>query len=134
MRGNIDTKIKSKLLLAATAVTVYTPAIFAAESSIKQGANSARPGEKNPDGTFVEGTTTPGSLVDSFRDITNTVLFLVGAVAVIALIYGGFRYVTSAGNGKNVEAAKETILYAIIGLVVAILAYAIVNFVVGALD
>jgi len=126
-------KVKNQLLAAAVVVTVYAPVVFGAESPIKQGANSSRPGQKAPDGTFVEGTTTPGSLVDSFRDITNTVLFLVGAVAVIALIYGGFRYVASGGNAKDVETAKSTIIYAVIGIVVAILAYAIVNFVTGAL-
>ncbi|TAK89083.1 hypothetical protein EPO04_03210 [Patescibacteria group bacterium] len=125
-------KAKHQLLMAAAILTAYTPAVFADEpvSPIKQGAQSSRPGEGA--GTDFKGTT-PADLTTSFRDITNTVLFLVGAVAVIALIYGGFRYVTSAGNSKNVEDAKSTILYAIIGIVVAILAYAVVNFVVGAL-
>jgi hypothetical protein len=48
------------------------------------------------------------------------------------LIVGGIRYTMSAGNEKSVGAAKNTILYAIIGVVVAVLAYAIVNFVIGA--
>jgi hypothetical protein len=48
------------------------------------------------------------------------------------IIYGGIRYTTSAGDSSHVKAAKDTILYAVVGLVVAILAYAIVNFVVGA--
>jgi hypothetical protein len=48
------------------------------------------------------------------------------------LIYGGIRYTTSGGNANSVTAAKNTILYAIIGLVVAIFAYAIVNWVLDA--
>jgi hypothetical protein len=63
-------------------------------------------------------------------NIANVLIFLVGAVAVIMLIWGGLQYVISAGDSKRVESAKNTILYSIIGIVVAILAYAIVNFVV----
>ena len=46
------------------------------------------------------------------------------------LIWGGIRYTTSGGNANSVTAAKNTILYAVIGLIVAILAYAIVNWVI----
>ena len=48
------------------------------------------------------------------------------------LIYGGLRYVISGGDSKKVTDAKNTIMYAIIGLIIAILAYAIVNFVINA--
>lgn len=68
-----------------------------------------------------------------FNTIANVLIFLIGAVSVIVLIYGGFQYVTSTGDSKRVENAKNTILYAIIGIVVALLAFAIVQFVVGSL-
>ncbi len=68
-----------------------------------------------------------------FKQITNTVLYIVGIVAVIMLIIGGIRYVISGGDSKKVTDAKNTVLYAIIGLVIAFLAYAIVNFVISAL-
>jgi hypothetical protein len=54
-------------------------------------------------------------------------------VSVIMLIWGGLQYVISAGDSKRVESAKSTILYAIIGIVVAILAYAVVGFVTSSL-
>ena len=63
--------------------------------------------------------------------ITNTLLFILGAVSVIVIIVGGFQYATSGGDSSKVTSAKNTILYAVIGLVVAILAYAIVNFVLA---
>jgi hypothetical protein len=69
-----------------------------------------------------------------FQVIANTLIFLVGAISVIFLISGGLRYVISNGDPKNVEAAKNTILYAIIGIVVAILSYAAVTFVINALS
>jgi hypothetical protein len=65
-----------------------------------------------------------------FTTIVNVALFLIGAISVIMIIYGGIRYTISGGDAKNVTAAKDTILYAIVGLVVAILAYAVVNFVI----
>ena len=62
--------------------------------------------------------------------IINILLFVIGAVAVIMIIIGGIRYVTSNGDQAHVKAAKDTIMYSIVGLVVAILAFAIVQFVV----
>lgn len=68
-----------------------------------------------------------------FKQITNTILYIVGIIAVIMLIIGGIKYVISGGDAKKVTDAKNTILYAIIGLVIAFFAYAIVNFVISAL-
>ncbi len=68
-----------------------------------------------------------------FKTITNTVLYIVGVVAVIMLIIGGIKYVVSGGDAKKVTDAKNTVLYAIIGLIIAFLAFAIVNFVITSL-
>lgn len=84
-----------------------------------------------------QGNNTPGSLFGDqgiFKTIVNIMLFLVGAIAVIMLIFGGVRYVTSAGAQDQITAAKNTIMYAIIGIIVAVLAFAIVNFVTGGLQ
>lgn len=69
----------------------------------------------------------------AFKQVTNTILYIVGIVAVIMLIVGGIRYVVSGGDSKKVTDAKNTVLYAIIGLVIAFFAYAIVNFVISSL-
>lgn len=66
-----------------------------------------------------------------FSNITNTALFIIGAISVIMLIYGGIRYTISGGNEKSVTAAKNTILYAVVGIIVALLAFALVNFVIA---
>ena len=60
----------------------------------------------------------------------NLMLFVVGVLAIFMMIYGGIRYVLSGGDNTRVKDAKNTILYAIVGLVVAILGYAVVNWVV----
>lgn len=85
------------------------------------GANSAR------------GNNQPGNLFGAggiFQQITNILLFLIGVLSVIMMIIGGMRYVLSGGNKDAVTSAKNTILYAIVGLIVAILAFAIVDFVI----
>ena len=66
-----------------------------------------------------------------FKTITNVLLFIIGAISVIMLIIGGIRYVVSGGDSGAVTSAKNTILYAVVGIVVAILAYALVNFVIS---
>jgi len=66
-----------------------------------------------------------------FRNVINILLFVIGLVAVLMIIIGGIRYVVSAGDQSAITGAKNTILYAVVGLVVSILAYAIVNFVVS---
>ncbi|MBR2641258.1 hypothetical protein IKD49_02260 [Candidatus Saccharibacteria bacterium] len=68
-----------------------------------------------------------------FKQVTNVILYIVGIIAVIMLIIGGIKYVVSGGDSKKVTDAKNTVLYAIIGLVIAFLAFAIVNFVISAL-
>lgn len=61
--------------------------------------------------------------------IINTMLFIVGLLAVIMIIYAGIRFVTAHGDEKQVESARQTIIYSVVGLIVAILAYALVNWV-----
>ena len=65
-----------------------------------------------------------------FRQVTNAILYIVGIVAVIMLIIGGIKYVVSGGDAKKVTDAKNTVLYAIIGLGICFFAFAIVNFVI----
>lgn len=72
----------------------------------------------------------PSSLKDTITTVSNTILTLVGVVAVLFLIIGGFQYIASAGNPDSVGKAKNTILYAVIGIVVTILSYAAVQFII----
>jgi len=74
--------------------------------------------------------TSPINIYTGVTRAINTLLYIVGISAVIVIIVAGLRYVLSGGDPKNTTAAKDTILYAVIGLVVALLSFAIVNFVV----
>lgn len=63
--------------------------------------------------------------------VIDWILLLVGAITVLFIIYAGIMYVTSSGNKDQIERAKQTLTYAVIGLVVIILAGVIVNLVIG---
>jgi len=71
------------------------------------------------------------SAQDYVKIIVNTLLYVLGAVSVIVIVIAGVYYTTSGGDPALVKRAKDTLLYAVIGLIVAAMAYAIVNFVVG---
>lgn len=63
--------------------------------------------------------------------VLKAVFGFAGAIAMIMIVIGGFKYITSLGNAQNIAKAKDTILYAIIGLVVCVMGYSIVTFVLG---
>lgn len=101
---------------------LFSSRLLASATSVQEGANAAR-----ADGM-------PTELIGDngvFSRITNTVLLIVGLISVIMLVYGGLRYILSGGDSKKVTDAKNTVLYAIIGLIISLLAYAIVNFVLN---
>ena len=113
----------SLIALAVFLMLGITP-VVEAQGALQSGVEAAR------------GTGVPGQLFGDtgiITTITNTLLFIVGALAVIMIIFGGIRYATSAGNASSVTAAKNTILYAIVGLIIAFLAFALVNWVLGSL-
>lgn len=126
---------KAKMLIAAMAVAVV-PALALAPA-----ANAVQ--FVCPDGqTYAEDLTgcsgldsnenNQNNLMEIVSGIINVIVGVVGFVAVVVVILGGVQYTTSAGDAGKVKKAKDTIMYGIIGLVVAILAFAIVNFVLGA--
>lgn len=71
------------------------------------------------------------SLMPTIKTIIDVIIGVLGIVAVIVIVLGGVQYTLSTGDPGRIKKAKDTILYGIIGLVVAILAYAIVNFVLS---
>ncbi|MBQ8996572.1 hypothetical protein IJ095_00885 [Candidatus Saccharibacteria bacterium] len=64
-------------------------------------------------------------------NIINRIFWVVGVLAVIMIIVAGVQMITSAGDSGAVTKAKRTLVYSIVGLIVAVLAYAIVNFIIG---
>lgn len=114
--GTISTAITLSFLKASTS---------AYANSVRSGMQAAH-GSDQPTSLFGDGAI--------FTTIVDTMLFLIGAIAVIMIIFGGFRYVVSGGNATSVTAAKNTILYAIIGIVVALLSWAALDFILTSLE
>ena len=83
------------------------------------------------DGTNQSGT---GDLYTDLRTIINWVTMIVGILAVIMIIYGGVMMMISMGDPGRNKKARDTILYGIIGLIIVLLAYAIVNFILNILQ
>ena len=132
MKQTTYTQIKMVLLIgiiaAAAGLLLATNTYAACDTvnlSISSGVDCAR-GNGQPADLF-------GGNNSIFGRVTNVLLFLVGAISVIMLIVGGIRYVISGGDQAQVTAAKNTILYAIVGIVVAFLAYAAVKFITQAI-
>lgn len=117
----------TKFITTATTAIATTCTLAAGKVmafGVREGAEAAK------------GDDMPRNLIGAegvFTKISNTILYIVGIVSVIMLIWGGVRYILSGGDNKKVTDAKNTILYAIIGLIIAILAFAIVNFVLNAI-
>lgn len=120
-------------LFLAGALMVPAGVVFAQDANIQGGLCAGasfnfQPGAANSadcsDGG--DATETINSLITK---IINLLSAIVGVVAVIMIIVGGLRYITSGGNDSSVTGAKNTILYAIIGLVIVALAQIIVRFV-----
>jgi len=61
----------------------------------------------------------------------NTVIMIIGVLSVVMIIIGGLRYTLSGGDAAGLKSAKDTILYALIGLVIALMSFAMVSFVLG---
>ena len=129
---SLSSKIKTAvmavtLVVVGAGATLVPQAVYAEDCDgfsdcAKKGMAAA-----DPDGGNGKGLDT------TVKDIINVVLYVVGILAVVMVIIGGVKYTTSGGDSGAVTSAKNTILYGIIGLVIAILAYAIVNFVVSKL-
>ena len=110
-------------LTATVGVVGFTPAAVAAQTP----KDEVQGGIDLATGGAAAGSPSFETIVQNVIDI---LLWVVGIASVVMLIVGGIRYVVSAGDQNAVQGAKNTILYAIVGLVISLLAFTLVNFVV----
>lgn len=66
------------------------------------------------------------------KNLINVFLYVIGILSVIMIIHSGLKYVNSRGDAEAIKSAKNTLLYAVIGVIVALMAFTIVNFVISA--
>ena len=116
------------LLLAVLPLAISQPA-FA--DCISDPTSAGCPCALNSSSAACQDLSKQDGLSNILKNATNIVLFIAGALAVIMIIYGSIRFMTAHGNEKQVESARLIVTYSVIGLIIAILAYALVNFVLS---
>ncbi len=131
-------KIKNNMLILATLLMTGLPMLVpvAAHASIAgytcSGTNIAAGDASTPsnDPSCASGTSSSASGIYALaKQVVNVFSVIVGIVAVIMIIFGGFKYITSGGDSGHVTGAKNTLIYAIVGLIIVALAQFIVHFV-----
>lgn len=129
-------KIKNYFLIASSALMLAVPAVVPvsvhAECSniankVQEGANGASGESISCDTENANGN----SISELGRKVVNLFSLIIGVIAIIMIIYGGFRYITSGGASERVGNAKNTLIYAIVGLIIVALAQIIVHFVLN---
>lgn len=128
-------RIKSVIItlvaIVLSATPVLTPVVVSA-ANIKgntcQGVNDLKISTTEAGQACKDQTGTFNNLIET---VVNLFSAIIGVVAVIMILYGGFRYITSGGSSDKVSSAKNTIIYGIIGLVIVGLAQVIVQFVLN---
>ena len=96
-----------------------------ASAQVSEGINTATTSEMK--GKSIDGK---DGLI---KTVVNVLLWAVGILSVIMIIFSGFRYITSAGDASKTKSARSTLIYSVVGLIVAIMAWAIVNMVINRL-
>ena len=133
-------KIKNKLVILASILALAVPAMAPAVVHAAGNPNLVQGNLCSGSNFHIDATaggnagceTQQGKgLNDLLTKAVNIISAVVGVVAVIMIIVGGFKYITSGGDSNNVSGAKNTIIYAIIGLVIVALAQVIVHFVLN---
>lgn len=133
MKERLQKTLRGLMVIPALALAFSFAApvsVGAFDQGLQDGADSAQGKDQQGTAACLFGGDNCEEGEGIFKTVTNVLLFIIGAIAVIMLVIGGIRYTTSNGQSDQVTAAKNTILYAVVGIIVAILAYAVVNFVI----
>jgi hypothetical protein len=125
-------KIKMFIVVLSAFSLIAIPAAASASNIIGSALNCGT--DLQATGTVCASATSSNS-TSAVSTLINEVItifsWVVGSISIIMIIYGGFRYVTSGGNDQSVSGAKNTIVYALIGLVIVALAQVIVHYVLA---
>ena len=109
------------VLFAPEATTVFADA----KSDVCAGIGSAAGG-----GGCAESGPTVNTVINA---VINILRWVVGIISVIMVIVGGFKYVTSGGDSSNVQSAKNTVIYALVGVIIVAISQTLIKFVLAKL-
>lgn len=123
--------ILAVLVIVFVSMVALAPVVRAADTSPSELSNQACEGVIAVAGGTCGIDDSSGKVNTLVNTIINIFSWVVGVLAVIMLIYGGFRFVTSAGDSAKLTSARQTIIYALVGLVIVVLAQTVVKFVLS---
>jgi hypothetical protein len=134
-------RIRNHILIALTSISLAVPLlvpampVYAANAAcnpialaVNSGVNATT--QNNPQSCGTGGSISSG-IQSLASKIVNIFSIIVGIASVLMIIYSGFRYVTSGGESNSVSSAKNTLIYAIVGLIIVIISQLIVRYVLG---
>ena len=136
-------KIKKYLTLLLSAIAISSPLMLVPVTAyaqtpsqncnkIQQGINNGINSATNSGASCGSGAPTITSGIKKIAvEVIDILSVVVGIIAVIMIIYGGFRYISSGGESNSVSSAKTTLIYAIVGLIIVALAQVIVHWVLN---
>ncbi|MEK7059340.1 MAG: pilin [Patescibacteria group bacterium] len=137
-------KIKKFIVVTIASLAMLTPGLVPAMTGVASAGivgnlcNGANAAAENGNASGGCGNTGKGDVGDSLGPLAYKIVkafsIVVGAISVIMIIYGGFRYITSGGDSGRVGNAKNTLIYAIVGMIIVALAQVIVHFVINTAD
>lgn len=133
-------RLKNKLLIVIATLTLTVPILIVPlpasascsgtiATSVGSGVDQAT--GANPNTACGTGGTLNSGVANVAKLVVNIFSIIVGIVSVVMIIYAGFRYVTSGGESGSVSNAKNTLIYAIVGLIIVVLAQLIVHYVLN---
>jgi hypothetical protein len=130
MKQRIQILLASLVMMAGMFGQAALPRLAYADASCGDGSGSSKDqvlegvGETDTD-------CRPGKVADTINGIVRILSYILGAAAIIVIIIGGFKFITSGGDANKVSSAKSTIVYALIGLAIAVFAQFLVHFVIN---
>lgn len=133
--------LKNKIVIIIAALTLSVPALVPLQASaatcnnigsnISKGVSTTSVGSNATGNNCGNGGSITSGVAGLAKKVVDIFSVIVGIISVIMIIYAGFRYITSGGESGSVSSAKNTLIYAIIGLVVVVLAQVIVHYVLN---
>ncbi len=118
---------KIYMFIAATLLTAGIAGLFLQSNVSAQQLDACT---LDPGSSLCQDERSKGDYKKVIKNVTNLLLYIVGIASVFVIVIAGIRYITSANDSGRMAGAKSTLLYALVGLALSIVAYVIVNWVV----
>lgn len=122
-----------KLAILIFTSLLFTNSLFILPTNASYDVCSSGASAEVKEAAGCSGYGTPDKLPNLIQNILLAIIAVAGTIAVVFIVVGGINYITSSGDTNKIQKAKNTILYACIGLIICVLSFAIVNWVIGIL-